>query len=159
MPLETTLAGLVREAWFSLVGESEAPVLAPHGKDVLAFIQFAGAGTTTLTFACDLALARHAASTIFGLPPEEVSDGDVADALGEFANVVGGQLKAYVDPTAQLSLPAVMRGTDDAVWVPGSIHRGDVYVEACGLRIHAQLLERARTARPTVKTHRLEAGT
>lgn len=159
MQLEATLASLVRDAWGGLVGESELPRLDAHGKDVLAFIQFAGSSTTTLTFVCDLALARYAASAIFGLPADEVSDADVADALGEFANVVGGQLKSYVDPTAQLSLPAVMRGTDDHVWIPGSVHRGDVFVEACGLRIHAQLLERARVARPTIKTHRLEAGT
>ncbi len=157
MSLEATLEMLVHQAWESLVGPLDVTLTVAAEPDVIAFVQISGTTTATLTIACHAALARLAASTIFGLDPADVSDADIADAMGELANVVGGQLKPHVDPNAQLGLPAVLHGSDAAVWVPGAVSLGSIVLETCGLRIHAQILERGRTPRPTIKTMRMEA--
>jgi len=157
MPLAAVLETLVQEAWASLVGPIEGTLQVTPPTDVIAFVQISGSTTATLTIACNDGLARLAASTIFGLEPADVSDADIADAMGELANVVGGQLKPHVDPEAQLGLPAVLHGSDAAVWVPGAVSLGNVVLETCGMRIHAQILERGRTPRPTIKTLRTEA--
>jgi len=39
-------------------------------------------------------------------------DDDVRDAMGELANMIGGNLKASLPSGAHLSIPSVVRGTD-----------------------------------------------
>ena len=51
--------------------------------------------------------ASLAACAMFGLEPAEISDEEVSDALGEVANVIGGNAKGIVDKDCSLSLPCV----------------------------------------------------
>jgi len=48
-------------------------------------------------------------------PSEEVSTEDLADAFGEIANVVGGNVKSLIDVPASLSLPSVSAVGSDAL--------------------------------------------
>ncbi len=54
---------------------------------------------------------------LLGMPDEEeVSDADYVDAVGEIANVVGGNVKALVPDPGPLTLPkvAATQPTDEA---------------------------------------------
>ncbi|MCC6588276.1 MAG: chemotaxis protein CheX [Bryobacterales bacterium] len=61
---------------------------------------------TTRQIACALAGAM-----LMTDPPNDVND-EVRDALGELANMIGGNLKCAVSPGARLSLPMVIDGSD-----------------------------------------------
>src|SRR5207253_367907 len=54
---------------------------------------------------CPEALARDVAGFLFGRPPDEVEKDDLRDALGELANIIGGNLKALMSGVCRLGLP------------------------------------------------------
>ena len=65
-------------------------------------------------------LAKQVAATMFGSEPDEVTDAEVVDALGELTNMIGGNVKSLLPAPSQLSLPMVSH----SVWpttVPGSV--------------------------------------
>lgn len=63
--------------------------------------------------------ARLVAATMFGMDDAELGDDEVGDALGEMANMVGGNVKGLLAGEAKLSLPTVTSGRDYRVSVPG----------------------------------------
>lgn len=69
---------------------------------------------------CSPALAGELAGLMFGLGPDEVARDQIEDALGELANMIGGNLKALLPPPCSLSLPTVVEGRDYRVRVPGA---------------------------------------
>jgi len=62
-------------------------------------------------------VARDAAAALFSMSPAEVTHVEVVDALGELANMVGGNVKSMLPGPSTLSLPAVVQGQ---VAVPGA---------------------------------------
>lgn len=108
---EATVEAIAGEAWIALVGEDEllVPVPGDLPADTLsAWVDVVGpwTGSVVLTTgrqtAADLtrALLREAA-------PELLDHEDVADAFGEIANVVGGNVKAALPGPSTLGLPQV----------------------------------------------------
>ncbi len=59
---------------------------------------------------CGNDLARTLAMAMFAIPEREVSADDVRDALGELANIVGGNVKGVLAMSTVLSLPVVTTG-------------------------------------------------
>jgi chemotaxis protein CheX len=53
---------------------------------------------------------REIAAALLAVPVADVSRADINDALGEVANVVGGNLKTLLPPPSTLSLPIVAAG-------------------------------------------------
>ncbi len=70
-------------------------------------------------------LSRRATAAMFDIPADEVSDDEMADALGELANIVGGSVKGLMTGSCRLSLPTVALGSDARMVVPGAdlVHR------------------------------------
>jgi CheY-specific phosphatase CheX len=64
-------------------------------------------------------VARELAAGMFDEAAADVADADVMDALGEVANMIGGNVKALLGATS-LSLPSVTSGDRFVVHVPGS---------------------------------------
>ena len=123
-----TVQAIAEEAWISLVGLDELLVPLPGElpADVLsAWVDVVGpwTGSVVLTTgrqtAAELtrALLREAA-------PELLDHEDVADAFGEIANVVGGNVKAALPGPSTLGLPEVGRTPD--VRNPDDVCRIDV---------------------------------
>ena len=123
-----TVEAIAGEAWIALVGDDEVIVPAPGDlpADTLsAWVDITGpwTGSVVLTTgrqtAADLtrALLREAA-------PELLEHEDVADAFGEIANVVGGNVKAALPGPSTLGLPEV--GQAPAVRHPDDVCRLDV---------------------------------
>ncbi len=137
---EPTVESIAQDAWTALVGEDEILVPIPGelpDDAVSSWVHMTGpwTGTVVLTTgretAADLTRALLAETA-----PEPLEDEDVADALGEMANVVGGNVKASLPGPSVLSLPDV--GTPPAVRNPADVRRVDVLWRGQPLTISVQ---------------------
>jgi CheY-specific phosphatase CheX len=78
-------------------------------------VQISGAWEGAVLIQVPMTVARAAAATMFDTNPSEPSADEVRDALGELANVVGGNIKALLPGPTQLSLPVVVEGEKGAI--------------------------------------------
>ncbi|MFO0593307.1 MAG: chemotaxis protein CheX [Polyangiaceae bacterium] len=74
---------------------------------VTARIHVLGPAPRTIVFTCSETLGRRLASFMFHVDPEAASAEDVNDAVGEVANMVGGNVKCIFGSPTTLSLPEV----------------------------------------------------
>jgi len=137
---EATVQGIAEEAWSALVGDEEFLVPLPGGLPddaVSSWVEIVGPWngavvlTTGRSTAEELArclLAEHA--------PPVLDDEDVEDALGELANVVGGNVKAVLPGPSVLGLPEV--GTAPEPGLPADICRVDLLWRGQSLTITVQ---------------------
>ena len=125
---DATVQSIAEEAWIALVGEEE--LLLPLPGDlpadaVSAWVDVVGPWTGSVVLTTG---ARTAAALTRALlretAPEQLEHEDVVDALGELANVVGGNVKAALPGPSALSLPEV--GEAPAVRDPTDRLRVDV---------------------------------
>jgi chemotaxis protein CheX len=68
---------------------------------------------------CSSGLARQIAALMFDVSEQAATHDMTVDALGELANMVGGNIKALLPSPCQLSLPTVAEGVDCSSLVPG----------------------------------------
>jgi hypothetical protein len=137
---EATVQGIAEEAWLALVGDDEFLVPLPGGLPddaVSSWVEIVGPWngavvlTTGRSTAAELArclLAQHA--------PPVLDDEDVEDALGELANVVGGNVKTVLPGPSVLGLPEF--GTAPAPGLPADICRVDLLWRGQSLTITVQ---------------------
>jgi chemotaxis protein CheX len=83
---------------------------APAGTDVSASVSLTGAWDGHVVVSCSTGAARRAAAAFLGMEPEEVSEADLTDVMGELANIVGGNVKSMLPPATAVSLPHVVTG-------------------------------------------------
>jgi chemotaxis protein CheX len=106
-----TVQSIADEVWPSLVGDGEAfvPVPVPPPGDVVsAWVDITGPWTGSVVVTCAPATAAALTeSVLMTRPPTVVDDEDVADALGELANVLGGNIKSVLPGPASLGLPQI----------------------------------------------------
>ena len=105
-----TLEGIIQFVWATLLGDELAPTEpAPIEAPVCATISIGGPWTATLEVSVSTELSRRFAADLLDLPLDELESDDIDDALGELANVVGGNVKGLLDDVegATLSLPVV----------------------------------------------------
>jgi len=85
-----------------------------EGESLLGSITFTGPMEGCLSVCCDLPCARSIALNMLGLDsPNELSEADVYDAMGEIANMIMGSLKARLGgeySNLQVSIPSVVSG-------------------------------------------------
>ena len=89
---------------------------------------------------CPAELAREVASVMFGVEPADVSASELSDAIGELANMTGGNLKALLPELTMLSLPSVTEGTDYSVRIPGARLVTAIAFEVLGKAVVVSLL-------------------
>jgi hypothetical protein len=142
---EATVQGIADESWFALVGDEEflVPVPGPLPADVISsWVTVSGPwnGTVVLTAGRETAaeltrclLREHA--------PEVLEPEDVEDALGELANVVGGNVKGVLPAPSLLGLPRV--GAAPEPVDPADVVRVDVLWRGQPLSIAVQGASRA----------------
>jgi chemotaxis protein CheX len=92
-------------------------------------------------------LALDATAKMFDLPPDEVGEEEMADALGELANIIGGSIKGLIPGTCALSLPTVVCGNDAHLFVPRAELVHTVAFAAGGEILTVGLWKQPRTAR------------
>ncbi|WP_435768362.1 chemotaxis protein CheX [Nocardioides sp. SYSU DS0651] len=110
---------VTEDVWSALLGDSEP--LLPRAVPADAPFDAAGAWSAAVTVSggwqgvvtleLEEQAARRLTAEMLAIPAvDEVSDGDVADAVGELVNMVGGNLKGIMPGPSDLSLPAVAAG-------------------------------------------------
>ena len=112
IPSEATILEIVEEIWSSVIVDAgdllhkrlESESTTPA---VLAYIEITGHWHGSVRLACSPRAARHIAAGMFAMAESEVSDDELADAVGEFTNIVGGNIKALFPSPCGLSLPGV----------------------------------------------------
>ena len=148
---EPELTEITERVWTSLV---EAPLLprqpgqpapAPGSRTFTGCVQITGAWEGAVTVHCSEALAKALTAAMFMVDPEDTTAEEVADALGELANMVGGNVKALLPEPCRISLPAVADGMDYRLSVPGARPVTAVTWTSDGEPLMVRLLER-RTA-------------
>jgi chemotaxis protein CheX len=82
---------------------------AAHGPTVSAYVSITGAWAGTVVVTFSEALARAATADMLRRPQGTLSTDDVSDAVGELANMIGGNVKARMPEPSALSLPVVAR--------------------------------------------------
>jgi chemotaxis protein CheX len=125
----------------------EATPGTPHLKtepfptsDISGIIGFSGEATGSIALSFPSATALKAVSALLGTPVTEVGT-EVADAIGELANIVAGNVKKEI-PQVQLSisLPQVVIGMKHVlscqsslatIVVPFTTPLGDFAIEIC----------------------------
>ena len=137
---EATVEAIANEAWIALVGEDEVlvPVPGELSADVLsAWVDVVGPWTGSVVLTTDRQTAAELTRALLGsAAPELLDHEDVADAFGEIANVVGGNVKAALPGPSVLSLPDV--GEPPAVRNPADVCRVDVLWRGQPLTISVQ---------------------
>ena len=122
---EATIESIAADAWVALVGEEEilVPVPMELPSDVLSsWVDIVGPWTGSVVLSTGRETAAELTRALLGPAAPDVLDSeDVADAFGEIANVVGGNVKAALPGPSGLSLPDV--GQAPAVRNPGDVCR------------------------------------
>lgn len=153
---EPELTEITERVWASLL---EAPLLprqpgqpGPEKSGVGAgcrtftgCVQITGAWEGAVTVDCSAELAKQLTAAMFMVDPENTTIEEVTDALGELANMVGGNVKALLPEPCRISLPAVADGMDYRLSVPGARPVTAVTWTCGGEPLMVRLLER-RTA-------------
>ncbi|KAA1417712.1 chemotaxis protein CheX [Nocardioides humilatus] len=117
-PELTDLQAVVEEVWSTFVGYEHplCPRQVPPGTPLDASV-WSGAvsvtgewqGAVTVELADDVAQAISRVMLDLG-DAETLADDDVADAVGELVNMIGGNVKSLMPGPSSLSLPAVAAG-------------------------------------------------
>ncbi len=93
----------------------------PQGNRVTSSVFLEGAWNGAVSVECGLKDASFLAGKLLAVDPPESFDDDVRDAMGELANMIGGNLKATMGTDVRLSMPSVIHGNDYQVNVCGSV--------------------------------------
>ncbi|MFK7918245.1 MAG: chemotaxis protein CheX [Ilumatobacter sp.] len=103
----TEVAASIWEIMFELPIEPEPTASVAFGPS--ASISICGAWTATLIITMDDGLAADTAAALLMMDADELETPDLHDALGEIANIAGGNLKGLFDHDTdlKLSLPVV----------------------------------------------------
>ena len=108
---EETVQSIAQEAWSALIGDDEFLVPLPGGLPddaVSSWVEVVGPWTGAVVLTCGRATAEELSRCLLAEHAPPVLDAeDVADGLGELANVVGGNVKAVLPGPSVLGLREV----------------------------------------------------
>lgn len=110
-PTSEDINALTMQVWESVLClpiEAEAPDSSDSELHVVGLVHITGGWEGSVLVRCTRPLARSITETMFGMDPGEASADEIADALGEIANMIGGNIKSLVPGPSQLSLPTVV---------------------------------------------------
>jgi chemotaxis protein CheX len=115
-PNDAELLAIAEMVWTSYLDPTGEHPLVVDGvpdpgtgpAEVVATVAISGAWDGRVLLCFSPPAARRAAAALLGIEEaDEVGDGDVADAIGELANIIGGGVKSLMPQPTALSLPAV----------------------------------------------------
>jgi CheY-specific phosphatase CheX len=93
-----------------------APEIISDGNRIVGSVSFAGEVLGSIYIHVSDTLARLMTGAMLGMKPEEIEgEEEVHDVIGEFSNMIGGNLKSHFSDSGfpcQLSIPSIMSGKD-----------------------------------------------
>jgi chemotaxis protein CheX len=138
--------GIVAAVFETTLGMAVEPITTPPEPDsdcCSSLVGITGQWDGAVIVACAKPLAVKLAMAMFSVPESDVSDDDINDALGELANMVGGNFKSMLPPVCSLSLPTVIDGRNYRVRVPGSKVVRELDFDAQASHVRVTVAERA----------------
>ena len=120
---EADVAEVASAVWESFLGLSLQPVAdrtASANGGMSGLVTISGAWRGAVVLQCSPEHAVRAAEAMFAAEAGSLSPAEVADALGELTNMVGGNLKNLLPEPSSLSIPSVSGGDDTQVFVPAA---------------------------------------
>jgi chemotaxis protein CheX len=149
---EATLHELTETVWGTVLAmpvvRSPRASDRPEGGVVASRIQISGRWEGVIVLYLSRALAQRIAGVMFDVEPGVLDPVEIQDAVGEIANVIGGNLKALLPGPCVLSLPLVEAGEDSALDVSGGGQVAELGYLCEGEPFYVWVLERA-TEHPT----------
>jgi len=134
-PALADVQAITEQVWSSFLGDEEpllqrfdAPSAFPAEQAWSAAVSVHGGWTGSITVELSVAVAQALTHLMLATDDEPIEDADIADAVGELVNMVGGNVKSLMPGPSALTLPVVAAGraahaTDltevarfDAVW-------------------------------------------
>jgi chemotaxis protein CheX len=119
------IVGITQAVWTSFTGKVirsvDDQVVADTDDVTVGCVAVTGEWQGCVLLACPAQLARAAAAAMFDRPAEELTDDEVADALGELTNMIGGNIKSLLPGPSLLSMPAVTVGASYTVRIPRAV--------------------------------------
>jgi CheY-specific phosphatase CheX len=116
----SSMLGKDLEVSSSETGDSSTLLAAGDPAHVSSCVQITGDWQGAVMVDCLGPTARSVAAAMFGMGLEEVGSDEIRDAVGEIANMAGGNIKPLLGGNCQLSLPTVAEGADFRQLVPGA---------------------------------------
>jgi chemotaxis protein CheX len=143
--LEEEIRLVAATVWESVLGVCLVPQAAippAPARIISGCVQFSGAWEGAVTIECSVEFARQAAATMFGVAAGSASVADTEDAIGELANMTGGNVKAMLPEPCRLSLPTVVQGADRTTRLMGGTPVTTVAFDCQGTPLVVRLLQK-----------------
>ena len=123
---EADLKQIVDDVWSSYLDPDGLQPLIPADPakakfDAMSAVSITGAWHGHVMFACTEKAARDATAAFLAMDPAEVGEEDMADVLGEMANIIGGNVKSMLPNGCFLSLPHVVMAQGAITHWPGVV--------------------------------------
>jgi chemotaxis protein CheX len=132
------IVGIAQDVWSSFTGKvirwANDEVVAGSDDVTVGSVAVTGEWRGYVLLACPTQLARTAASAMFDVPAEQLTDDEVADALGELTNMIGN-IKSLLPRPGHLSMPAVTVGASNVAPMPRAQLLNKVSLACDGLQL------------------------
>jgi chemotaxis protein CheX len=116
---------------------------------VTSCVQIDGEWHGALVLKCPMSLAETLTQQMFQAESRsDIGVAEVRDALGELANMLGGNVKALLPGPSQISLPAVAVGSDYELSVVGTSEMARISFRCDGEPLLITLLRRSPPSDP-----------
>jgi len=129
--LRESLVDIVRNVWESVLSVALYPseTVEPIAQGITSCVQISGAWAGVVCAQFSPTLAKSSAAAMLGCEPGELSNDDLRDALGELANMIGGNLKSLLAAPSSLTLPWVTTGDGYLVDFPHCELAGEICMQ------------------------------
>jgi len=108
---DTDLLAIAGDMWASYLGDEPLPSIPGFvAPEVNATVSIVGGWSGVVVVGASELGAGLVGSALLQVPVDELTSTDVDDALGELANIIGGNVKSTLPGPSSLSLPVVSRG-------------------------------------------------
>jgi chemotaxis protein CheX len=112
-PTAEDLLAIAEQVWSSYLDpEGTNPLLAmstgTNPREVSASVSVTGAFWGHVVVRCSSNAGREAAAALLGIQTHDATNEGMTDAVGELANIIGGNVKCLLPEPCALSLPSVL---------------------------------------------------
>jgi chemotaxis protein CheX len=119
------LFALAESVWSSILGLELTRADEVDGKigdtTITSCVQITGDWEGAVTIACSPGLAIKLAAAMFQMEADELGEDEIRDAMGEIANMTGGNVKGLAPGTNTLALPTVTEGDENSLSITKTV--------------------------------------